>query len=182
MEHYRYQGQILDVAAPYPLGDTQPHGLLGTQSKKFTGSDPETENLLLAFMLLSGRKRPLADGFSPADVDADFKKRSVTELVQGLWTEREKTAADMKSSTHGITVLFYLTWGFYELESYRQEVPLGFLDLLELSARKKQIEKYAAWMLKKGFEYVAFLCVLLIPVSHEISQRIDQPQRQNWLG
>jgi hypothetical protein len=162
MEHYRYQGQILDVAASYPLGGTQPQGLLGIQSKKLTGSDPETQNLLLAFMLLSGRKRPLANGFSPTDLDADFNKRSVAELVQGLWTEREKTAADMKSSTHGITVLFYLTWGFYELGSYRQEVPLGFLDLLELSARNKQVEKYATWMLRKGFEYVGFLHALLI--------------------
>lgn len=107
----------------------------------------------MALVFLYRRRDPLSDGFRITESDNDPTEYSDEALVKKLLEEREKTTLSMRASAYALGMLHYLTWGFDALGSYRQEVPMSFLDLLELDARgDTQLEKYAAWMLKKGFE------------------------------
>lgn len=107
----------------------------------------------MALMFLYRRRDPLSDGFRFSESSSDTTEYTEKALVHKMLEEREKTVLSMRASAYALGMLHFLTWGFDAVGSYRQEVPLSFLDLLELDARgDKQLEKYATWMLKKGFE------------------------------
>ncbi|KAG8791057.1 hypothetical protein FRC12_010247 [Ceratobasidium sp. 428] len=158
LEHYWYQKAIFDAADAYlskakPLFDAEAvfPGDIDDKSKLGSRITVEPDDLLLAFLTLSNRKGPLANGFSPMDVNAKLTKYDFYKQVEQLDLSSRPNKTDM--SRYALSVLYHLTWGFYDLGAYRQEVPLTFLDLLELEAKgSKEVEKYAAWMLRKGFE------------------------------
>ncbi|KAG8720452.1 hypothetical protein FRC09_009553 [Ceratobasidium sp. 395] len=158
LEHYWYQKAIFDAADAYlskakPLFEAEAvfPGDLDDKPKLGSRITVEPDDLLLAFLTLSKRKGPLANGFSPMDVNAKLTKYDFYKQVEQLDLISRPDKTD--KSRYALSVLYHLTWGFYELGAYRQEIPLTFLDLLELEAKgSKEVEKYAAWMLKKGFE------------------------------
>ncbi|KAG8747080.1 hypothetical protein FRC10_002496 [Ceratobasidium sp. 414] len=151
LEHRWYQAAVLDAANLFVAGKTAPKP--GNDHKLNDQTIAEPEDVLLAFLTLSNRKGRLEGGFSPADVDVNLTESKLYEQAREFGIS--SLGARVARSRYALTVLFLLTWGFYKLGAYRQEIPLSFLDLLELAAKgPKEIEKYATWMLKKGFEYV----------------------------
>ena len=163
MEHYRYQGPLLEavpqLSPVHATSDSHRIKAINDCVQKVRNFDSPTKDALLALMFLYRRRDPLSDGFRPFDSEQDPIRHNDETLVYTMFEERKKTMLSMRASAYALGMLHYLTWGFDALGSYRQEVPMSFLDLLELDARGgKQLEKYATWMLKKGFEYV--LCLL----------------------
>ncbi|KAG9087895.1 hypothetical protein FRC06_002311, partial [Ceratobasidium sp. 370] len=144
IEHCWYQKAVFDAAEAFVAKTSNDYKLSGQ-------TIAEPEDVLLAFLTLSKRKGRLEDGFSPADIDAGLTESKLHEQAREF--EILSLMAGVARSRYALTALFHLTWGFYELGVYRQEIPLSSLDLLELTAKgPKEIEKYATWMLKKGFE------------------------------
>ncbi|KAG8683991.1 hypothetical protein FRC08_013961, partial [Ceratobasidium sp. 394] len=157
IEHCWYQKAIFDAANTFvselePLYDAEEKKTIWPRDDyELSGQTAEPEDVLLAFLTLSKRKGPLADGFSPADVNTHLTKYKLFQQAKDL--ELTNLSFRMARPRYALTALFHLTWGFYELGAYRQEIPLSYLDLLELTAKgSKEIEKYATWMLRKGFE------------------------------
>ncbi|KAG9120602.1 hypothetical protein FRC07_003842 [Ceratobasidium sp. 392] len=160
MEHCWYQIEVFDAAARH-VAKVEP--LLQVKTPANVDKDVvygpdlkitvQPENVLLAFLTLDKRKGALADGFFPADADKTFTKYALYQQAETLG--HEPCCDRMNQSRYGLVALLHLTWSFYERGAYRQEVPLPFLDLLELAAKgPNDIEKYATWMLKKGFQCV----------------------------
>ncbi|CAE6366518.1 unnamed protein product [Rhizoctonia solani] len=151
MEHYRYQGPLLE-AVPSLHDKPEPNTALCI--RKVEQAEPSVRDALMALMFIYKRRDPLSDGFRIANPQyLDQTQYTPKSMVNKLHAEHIKTVQNMKTLSYGLNVLHHLTWKFHSLGSYRQEVPLGFLDLLELDARGgDHLEKYATWMLKKGFE------------------------------
>ncbi|CAE6477214.1 unnamed protein product [Rhizoctonia solani] len=151
MEHYRYQGALLEAV---PSLHDKPESNLAEYVQKVERAEPSVRDALMALMFIYKRRDPLSDGFRVTDSqDLDQTQYTPESMVDKLHVEHAKTVQNMKTLSYGLNILHHLTWKFDSLGSYRQEVPLGFLDLLELDARGgDHLEKYATWMLKRGFE------------------------------
>ncbi|EUC56183.1 origin recognition complex subunit 3 [Rhizoctonia solani AG-3 Rhs1AP] len=151
MEHYRYQGALLEAV---PSLHDKPEPNIAEYVQRVEQAGPSVRDALMALMFIYKRRDPLSDGFRLTNLqDLDQTQYTPESMVNKLHTEHVKTVQNMKTLSSGLNILHYLTWRFNSLGSYRQEVPLGFLDLLELDARGgDHFGKYAAWMLKKGFE------------------------------
>jgi hypothetical protein len=157
MEHYRYQGPLLEAVPS--LHEEHNHAEQHTECvRRVEQAEPSVRDALMALMFIYKRKDPLSDGFRISNSqDLDRNQYNPETMVAKLHMEHLKTVQNMKTLSYGLNILHYLTWRFNALGSYHQEVPLGFLDLLELDARGgDHLEKYATWMLKKGFECVWF--------------------------
>ncbi|KAL5637173.1 hypothetical protein ACGC1H_000976 [Rhizoctonia solani] len=151
MEHYRYQGALLEVV---PSLYDKPEQNIAEYVQRVEQAKPSVRDALMALMFIYKRRDPLSDGFRLTNLqDLDQTQYTPKSMVNKLHTEHMKTVQNMKTLSFGLNILHHLTWRFNSLGSYRQEVPLGFLDLLELDARGgDHLGKYATWMLKKGFE------------------------------
>ncbi|KAJ1308367.1 hypothetical protein OPQ81_004075 [Rhizoctonia solani] len=151
MEHYRYQGPLLEVV-PSLHDNSEPN--LADYAQKVEQAESSIRDTLMALMFIYKRRDPLSDGFRITNSqDLDQTQYTPETMVKKLHAEHVKTVHNMKTLSYGLNILHHLTWKFNSLGSYRQEVPLGFLDLLELDARGgDHLEKYAIWMLKRGFE------------------------------
>lgn len=123
------------------------------------------DNILSALLTLSERKQPLADGFSPIDV----KHLVGQDFVTAAGGFGRKSIIDrLNAARYGLTILLELTRALHNVGAYRQEIPLPYLDLLELQAKEgREVGKYLTWMLKKGFEYV-----VLFPMHRNSLSRI----------
>ncbi|KAG8715853.1 hypothetical protein FRC11_014102 [Ceratobasidium sp. 423] len=151
MEHYRYQGALLEAV---PSLHDKPEPNLAEYVQKVERAESSVRDALMALMFIYKRRDPLSDGFRVTDSqDIDQTQYTPESMVDKIHVEHTKTVQNMKILSYGLGILHHLTWRFDSLGSYRQEVPLGFLDLLELDARGgDHLEKYATWMLKRGFE------------------------------
>ncbi|KAH7344072.1 origin recognition complex subunit 3 N-terminus-domain-containing protein [Rhizoctonia solani] len=151
MEHYRYQGPLLEAV---PSLHDKPEPNLSEYVQKVAQAESSTRDALMALMFIYKRRDPLSDGFRVTNSqDLDQTQYTLESMVNKLHVEHVKTVQNMKTLSYGLGILHHLTWRFNSLGSYRQEVPLGFLDLLELDARGgDHLEKYTTWMMKKGFE------------------------------
>ncbi|KAF8681214.1 Origin recognition complex (ORC) subunit 3 N-terminus [Rhizoctonia solani] len=151
MEHFRYQGPLLEAVPP--LHD-KPEPNIALCVHKVEQAEQSVRDALMALMFIYKRRDPLSDGFritNPQNLDQT--QYTPESMVNKLHIKHAKTVQNMKTLGYGLNVLHHLTFKFHSLGSYRQEVPLGFLDLLELEARGgDHLEKYATWMLKRGFE------------------------------
>ncbi|CAE7225406.1 unnamed protein product [Rhizoctonia solani] len=156
MEHYRYQGALLEVV---PSLHEKPEPNITEYIQKVEQAEPSVRDALMALMFIYKRQDPLSDGFRLTNLqDLDQAEYTPESMVNKIHAEHTKTVKNMKTLSYGLNILHYLTWRFNSLGSYRQEVPLGFLDLLELDARGgDHLEKYATWMLKKGFENTSLI-------------------------
>ncbi|CUA77925.1 Origin recognition complex subunit 3 [Rattus norvegicus] [Rhizoctonia solani] len=150
MEHYRYQGALLEVVPS--LHESEPN--IAECVQRVNQAEPFLRDALMALMFIYKRRDPLSDGFRLTNLqDLDQTQYTPESMVNKLHAEHVKTVQNMKTLSSGLNMLHHLTWRFNSLGSYRQEVPLGFLDLLELDAKgDDHLEKYTTWMLKKGFE------------------------------
>ncbi|CAE6454349.1 unnamed protein product, partial [Rhizoctonia solani] len=152
MEHYRYQGPLLEAV---PSLHDKPEPNLADYVQKVEQANSSDRDALMALMFIYKRRDPLSDdGFRVSNSqDLDQTQYTPESMVNKLHVEHVKTVQNMKTLSYGLGILHHLTWRFNLLGSYRQEVPLGFLDLLELDARGGgHLEKYTTWMMKKGFE------------------------------
>ncbi|KAB5593222.1 Origin recognition complex subunit 3 [Ceratobasidium theobromae] len=155
MEHYRYQGPLLEAVPSLHVESEDAQAAEQMECvRKLEQAGLLVRDTLMALMFIYRRKDPLSDGFRISDwKDVDQTQYTSESMVAKLHAEHIKTVENMKTLSYGLNILHHLTWKFDSLGSYRQEVPLGFLDLVELDARGgDHLEKYAIWMLKKGFE------------------------------
>ncbi|KAG8687382.1 hypothetical protein FRC08_011986, partial [Ceratobasidium sp. 394] len=183
IEHCWYQKAVFDAAKAFvsevkPLYDAaKKRSFRSRDDYRLSGQTAEPEDVLLAFLTLSKRKAPLADGFSPADVNPNLTHYKLYQQAEEL--ELSNLMHRMARPRYALTALFHLTWCFYELGAYRQEIPLSYLDLLELLAKgPKEIERYTTWMLRKGFEStpVADLATLAQTVLDRTGKTMYNPE------
>lgn len=173
MEHYRYQGPLLEAVPPIHAGTDRPDETERLECiRKVEQADPSVRDALMALMFIYKRKDPLSDGFRLTNPhELDHAQFTVESMVDRLDTCHRLTVQNMLNLAYALDVLHYLTWKFRSFGTYTQEVPLGFLDLLELEAKGgDHLDSYATWMLKKGFECVISFTVQGCP-THSSSQR-----------
>ncbi|QRW01399.1 origin recognition complex subunit 3 [Ceratobasidium sp. AG-Ba] len=134
MEHVRYQAPIVEAARKYTYhllpqisNNTEVKLDLVAWNDKVSINP---EDSLSAFITLSKRKLPLADGFSPSDVEV-VKGQEIFSQAYSLGQREFVRYAD--KATYGLTFVFKLIQELYDIGG-------------------QELEKYIKWMLEKGFK------------------------------